>query len=1317
MTTRLYFSLDSLAAIAPSSWSTGWNKTSGTAANRELTLQNNVDTSALVLITNTGVGTSGQFTAIFRNISPSLKAQTISGSLKGQFVAFENAAGDNYTLAVAVKVIKADGTDRGILLAVSASDDTSTTPPENATSNTNRHIRDAAEATSLSLSSLAVSDGDRIVVELGFRQASTSTNVGGVMRGRGTGIDTDLPENESTANGIGWVEFSNNVLFDPIYFKSASTPVDGASTTNTADPTVVTPPVGMLAGDLVCMIGQRRAAGDTIAVSEAGGQTWTSHTAISTTNQTARLFTCTFNGTWGANPSVDFSGGTCTSVHMHVFRPPATNYTWSVNQALVELDASGNTIVTITGQTTTGSNPTVTLAGWFSADDNTWGNLGAAGWQVTGSAQYRNTSGSDQSATYAHKIQTAAGATGNVSKEQLTLGDDAATTFIVTMEAVSGSLALTPSLFSNTQTYNTQVVTPGAVTLTPSLFSNTQTYFTHVVAAAAQPLTPSLFTNTQTFNTHALTVGAVNLTSSLFSNSQTFNTHTLTRGAVNLAASLFNNSQTFYLHTLSLRLNANLFSNSQAFNTHILTSGAVTLSHSLFSNAQTYYTHLGAQVLTGTLFSNSQTFNAHALTKGAVNLSASLFTNAQTYVSHTLTVGTVNLVPSLFSNTQTFNTHTLDAGSGTQDLTPALFSNAQTFNTHVLAFGQSLTASLFTNTQTFHTCLLTCPGALSVPLIQNETLIIQSVENSFERLGDLEDGAVATQFLSSVVVRNISIEPWKEGNPEDGLFLELRTYTTLPNDGTLIAVSNVVSAEDITAVDFSETVEVPFLFSSFPHLDAISNYCIVIRRTGDLDNDNCYNIKTGFDSNYPGDFFLFKVGIDNWQEKTSTDLRFNVETFFSIHFYTHALIQQGRLIQDERFNNTQTYYTAIGPSGVTVPLLPQIIHQKTEAFVFALGLNGSGARLAQAITVTAPVTVEHVTLKLQRQGDPIDGIVIEIRSYTTLPDDGALIATSDEILGSSLTTSMQEYVFNFSSPPTLLNNGTKYALIFRRTGTLETSNYYFTFVSASANSYPNNKAWFFKQDTLVWFQGEFDFWFIVSDGTFEQTFYTPQISLTIRPDLFTNDQTYFTFKSTYQLSANLFTNTQTYFTQILTALLAPSLYTNAQIFFTPKVSHVLSASLYTNAQTFNTHKVTIALTAALYTNTQTFFTQAIAVTSPLVPSLYTNTQTFNTHAITIGTVNLTPVLFSNSQTFNAHTIGGLSSTFENIQTFYSHAISHGLNSTRFDNTQTFFDQELIGPKYFELDTLVENYQEWPHHVITQNQRMRTFQMRVRRGRM
>jgi hypothetical protein len=106
-----------------------------------------------------------------------------------------------------------------------------------------------------------------------------------------------------------------------------------------------------------------------------------------------------------------------------------------VNVASVELDDATDPFV-ITGQTTNGNNPTVTLAGWMAGDDNTWGTLTGTGWEVTGTAQYRNTSGSDQSASFAHKIQTAAGATGDVGKSQLTLGADATTTFILTMEAV-----------------------------------------------------------------------------------------------------------------------------------------------------------------------------------------------------------------------------------------------------------------------------------------------------------------------------------------------------------------------------------------------------------------------------------------------------------------------------------------------------------------------------------------------------------------------------------------------------------------------------------------------------------------------------------------------------------------------------------------------------------------------------------------------------------------------------------------------------------------------------------------------------------------
>jgi len=231
----------------------------------------------------------------------------------------------------------------------------------------------------------------------------------------------------------------------PVYlYGSASTPADGAAATGTADPTAVTPPSGMLAGDLVCMIGQQRATGATLAISQAGGQTWTSEAAIGITNQTDRLFWCTFNGTWSADPSVDFSAATCNSVQMHVFRPPSTDYTWEVNQALAETEDASSPYAN-PGQTTTGTDPTVTLVGWFTADDNSWNASGDTGWQVAGTAQYRNTSGSDQSAAYEYKLQTSAGATGAVDKTQNTVTGDACTTFAITFAATPGgtSVAIT----------------------------------------------------------------------------------------------------------------------------------------------------------------------------------------------------------------------------------------------------------------------------------------------------------------------------------------------------------------------------------------------------------------------------------------------------------------------------------------------------------------------------------------------------------------------------------------------------------------------------------------------------------------------------------------------------------------------------------------------------------------------------------------------------------------------------------------------------------------------------------------------------------
>jgi hypothetical protein len=215
------------------------------------------------------------------------------------------------------------------------------------------------------------------------------------------------------------------------YFNSSSNPVDAANASLASATVAVTPPASMQQGDLVIMIGQRRASNVTLTVSATGGQIWNALPILTGTNNVSpRIFWCRFNGTWTANPSVAMTTASTNTVVMHVFRPPGRNYSWAVDVDQVAVNQASNSTITITGVTTVRPN-TVTLAAWFTADENTWG-APSAGWTTTGSAQYRNLAGTDQSCTFAHQIRTTAGSTGNVAKTQTSLNPDAAKSAIVT---------------------------------------------------------------------------------------------------------------------------------------------------------------------------------------------------------------------------------------------------------------------------------------------------------------------------------------------------------------------------------------------------------------------------------------------------------------------------------------------------------------------------------------------------------------------------------------------------------------------------------------------------------------------------------------------------------------------------------------------------------------------------------------------------------------------------------------------------------------------------------------------------------------------
>jgi len=281
----------------------------------------------------------------------------------------------------------------------------------------------------------------------------------------------------------------------------------------------------------------------------------------------------------------------------------------------------------------------------------------------------------------------------------------------------TASRTLTPSLFSNAQSFQAPTVT-GSNALTPSLFSNSQTFYSPIAAATysltpslftpgqtfysafvsqGSPLFPALFTNTQTFYAPAVTVGSVTLQPGLFTNSQSFYGPAITQI---IAPGLFANAQSFYSASAAAGLNAGLFTNSQTFYSASATVGAVTLTPSLFTNDHGYFDQVVAAyyAVTPSLFTNSQTF--YAPTAAARNtLTPALFTNSAAFYAHNI-VGGSALHPELFTNGQTFYSPSVTVGAVT--LHPSLFTNATVFYGGAIAGGESyLYPALFTNSQTF----------------------------------------------------------------------------------------------------------------------------------------------------------------------------------------------------------------------------------------------------------------------------------------------------------------------------------------------------------------------------------------------------------------------------------------------------------------------------------------------------------------------------------------------------------------------------------------------------------------------------------------
>lgn len=212
--TRYYLPSTGAADVNPT-YSSDWHN-NGSAARLELVTTK--ISSAMTSATATTDATAGtRYHLIRQYVSNPLAAQTITGTVKGVISGLESNTAADVTLAIKIFVVSNDGaTVRGTLLAISTPDDY--TPGTGVggseftnVSLTNRQVKDATEATSLTLTDVTTVSQDRLVIEIGTAERTTNSTRTMTVR-IGDASASDLAENETgTSDDNPWVEFSANI--------------------------------------------------------------------------------------------------------------------------------------------------------------------------------------------------------------------------------------------------------------------------------------------------------------------------------------------------------------------------------------------------------------------------------------------------------------------------------------------------------------------------------------------------------------------------------------------------------------------------------------------------------------------------------------------------------------------------------------------------------------------------------------------------------------------------------------------------------------------------------------------------------------------------------------------------------------------------------------------------------------------------------------------------------------------------------------------------------------------------------------------------
>jgi hypothetical protein len=203
--TRMYFSSTSGGTAITPSYDGGWNVT--TSADRRL-MGAATDGTSIASKTTGTTGASAVMNILnvqFISAQP-LAAQTISGSIKMQMRGnMSSTTSRTGAPSIVIKVVAADGTTvRGTLYSsIGTGFGTNYT-----TTLTNRAL------TSTAVTPVTASDGDYLVVEIGWTYKTGTNTSTTATQSFGSSSGTDLTEDNTTTTANNpWIEFSNGILW------------------------------------------------------------------------------------------------------------------------------------------------------------------------------------------------------------------------------------------------------------------------------------------------------------------------------------------------------------------------------------------------------------------------------------------------------------------------------------------------------------------------------------------------------------------------------------------------------------------------------------------------------------------------------------------------------------------------------------------------------------------------------------------------------------------------------------------------------------------------------------------------------------------------------------------------------------------------------------------------------------------------------------------------------------------------------------------------------------------------------------------------